>query len=136
AHGDEAVVAWAERDAASAPWGVRWIRWTAHAGPGTVRELALPPGGPGERAMAPSVAALDGGRLLLAWTEAGHGRNQVRAQVFDANDRAQGAALDVTPRDAMAGQEQIAVADLDGAHKGAVAYLVARRGVFELRATS
>jgi hypothetical protein len=136
AHGDEAIVAWAQRDGASAPWGIHWARWTPHAGPGTEHELALPAGGPGERAMAPSVAALDGGRFLLAWTEAGHGRNQVRAQVFDAANRPQGPALDVSPRDVVAGQEQIAVADLDGAQKGAVAYLVARRGAFELRATS
>jgi hypothetical protein len=136
AHGDEAVVAWAERDGATAPWGIHWARWTPHTGPGTVHELALPPGGPGERAMAPSVAALSGGRFLLAWTEAGHGRNQVRAQVVDANDRPLGAALDVSPIDAVAGQEQIAMADLDGAQKGAIAYLVARRGGFELRATA
>jgi hypothetical protein len=133
AHGDEAIVAWAQRDSATSPWGVRWARWTPHAGAGAVHDLALPPGGPGDRAMAPSVTALDGGRLLLAWTEAGHGRNQVRAQVFDGDDRPLGDVLTVSPEDVVAGQEQVALTD-DG--HGAVAYLVARRGSFELRATA
>ncbi len=83
--------------------------------------------------MAPSLVVLDEGRFLLAWTETGHGRNQVRAQVFDGSDRSVGAAFDVSPADVVAGQEQIALAD---GGKGAIAYLVARRGAFELRATS
>jgi hypothetical protein len=130
---DEAVVAWAQRDTAASPWGVRWARWTPQSGAGTVHELTLPPGGPGDRAMAPSVSALEGRRVLLAWTEAGHGKNQVRAQVFDGADRALGDALGVSPDDTVAGQEQIALAE---GGRGAIAYLVARRGAFELRATA
>ena len=130
---DEAVVAWAQRDTAASSWGVRWTRWTPHAGAGTVHELTLPPGGPGDRAMAPSVSALEGRRVLLAWTEAGHGKNQVRAQVFDGADRPLGDALGVSPDDSVAGQEQIALAE---GGRGAIAYLVARRGAFELRATA
>ncbi len=129
---DEAIVAWAQRDSAGAPWGIRWARWAPHAGQSAVHALDLPPGGPGDRAMAPSVAALDDRRFLLSWTEAGHGKNQVRAQVVDADDRPLGDALAISPKDAVAGQEQIALADGD---RGAVAYLVARRGSFELRAT-
>lgn len=133
ARGDEAVIAWAQRDTAASSWGIRWERWSAHVGPGGVHELTLPAGGPGDRAMAPSVAALDGGRFLLAWTEAGHGKNQVRAQVFDGGDRPLGEPLIVSPEDAVAGQEQIALTDTG---RGAIAYLVARRGAFELRATA
>jgi hypothetical protein len=138
ARGDEAVVAWAQRESVGARWGVRWARWTRD-GLGVVRDLPIPAGGPGERALAPSVAETGSGRLLLAWTEAGHGRNQVRAQVFDAQDRPLGAAMDVSPSDAMAGQQQIALADASGpgsAEHGAIAYFVARRGAFELRAAS
>jgi len=83
--------------------------------------------------MAPSLVTLNEGRFLLAWTETGHGRNQVRAQVFDANDRSLGATFDVSPPDAIAGQQQIALTD---GGKGAIAYLVARRGAFELVATA
>ena len=83
--------------------------------------------------MAPSVSALGSGRFLLAWTEAGHGKNQVRAQVFDAADRTIGDVLNVSPADAVAGQQQVALTD-DA--RGAVAYHVARRGSFELRATA
>jgi hypothetical protein len=133
ARGDEAIVAWAQRDVAASPWGVRWVRWTAHGGQSLVHELSLPAGGPGDRAMAPSVSALDDRRFLLAWTEAGRGKNQVRAQVFDGTDHPLGDALTVSPQDAIAGQEQIALTD---AGHGAIAYLVARRGAFELRATA
>ncbi len=132
ARGDEAIVAWAERDGQS-PWGIRWTRWTPHAGPGAVHELALPEGGPGDRAMAPSVAARGDGRFLLSWTEAGRGRNQVRAEVIDANDHPMGDALLVSPADTIAGQEAIALTD---SGRGAIAYLVAKRGAFELRATA
>lgn len=131
--GDEAIVAWAQRDSASSPWGVRWARWTSHARASVAHELAIPPGGPGDRAMAPSVSTLDDGRFLLAWTEAGHGKNQVRAQVFDAADHPLGDVLAVSQQDAIAGQEQIALTD---GGRGAIAYLVARRGAFELRATA
>jgi hypothetical protein len=132
-HGDEAIVAWAQRDSGTAPWGVRWARWTPRAVPSVAHELTLPPGGPGDRAMAPSVSALEDGNFLLAWTEAGHGKNQVRAQVFDSADRPRGDVLAVSPLDVIAGQEQIALTD---GGRGAIAYLVARRGAFELRATA
>ncbi len=132
ARGDEAVVAWAERGATGS-WGIRWARWSASAGVGDAHTLDLPPGGPGDRAMAPSVAALGEGRFLLAWTEAGHGKNQVRAQVIDASDRALGDPIAVSSPDAVAGQETIALTD---SGRGAIAYLVARRGSFELRASA
>ncbi len=130
ARGDEAVVAWAERGP-SDPWGIRWARWASGTKTET-RALALPPGGPGDRAMAPSVAALGDGRFLLAWTEAGHGRNQVRAQVIDAQDHPSGEPIAVSAPDAVAGQETIALTD---SGVGAIAYLVARRGSFELCAS-
>jgi hypothetical protein len=132
ASGEEAVVAWAQREEQSS-WSIRWTRWTPHAGPGAVHALELPPGGPGDRAMAPSVAAMTEGRFLLAWTEAGRGRNQVRAQVIDAADRPSGDPLLVSPPDAVAGQESIALGD---SGRGAIAYFVARRGAFELRASA
>jgi hypothetical protein len=132
ARGDDAVLAWAEREA-NGPWGVRWARWSTSAGVGPTHALALPPGGPGERAMAPSVAALGEGRFLLGWTETGHGKNQVRAEVIDAADHPSGEPIAVSPPDAVAGQETIALTD---SGRGAIAYLVARRGAFELRASA
>jgi hypothetical protein len=129
ARGGEAIVAWAQRDGAAAPWTVRWMRWR----PGVLiekpRALVLPPGGPGERAIAPSVAALDGGRFLLAWTEGAASRHQVRAQAFDEGDRPWGEAFDVSPPGSIAGQEQIAMAD---GSTGAVAFLSGRGRGFEL----
>jgi hypothetical protein len=131
--GDDVVIAWAQRDSAASAWGVRWARWAPRAGGGPVHALTIPPGGPGDRAMAPSVSMLDGGRILLAWTEAGHGKNEVRAEVFDSADHVIGDVIDVSPVDSVAGQQQVALTD--DAH-GAVAYLVAKRGAFELRATA
>ena len=57
----------------------------------------------------------------------------MRAQVFDGTDRPLGGVLAVSPPDAVAGQEQVALTD---AGHGAIAYLVAKRGAFELRATA
>jgi len=83
--------------------------------------------------MAPSVAALGDGRFLLAWTEAGSGRNQVRAEVIDATDHVTGEPLAVSPGDLVAGQGTIALTD---SGRGAIAYLVAKRSAFELRASA
>jgi hypothetical protein len=128
----EAIVAWTQREGVSAPWTVRWMRWR----PGTLvekpRALSLPPGGPGERAIAPSVAALEGGRFLLAWTEGAATRHQVRAQAFDANDRPVGEPMSVSPPEVVAGQEQVAVT---AGGRGVVAFLSAKGHAFELLAT-
>jgi hypothetical protein len=125
------IVAWAQRDTASAPWAVRWRRFKDFSTSGPVRSLPMPPGGPGSRAIAPSIAPLHAGRFLLAWTE-GVARHQVRAQVIGANDLPVEAPLAISQPDVDAGQGQIA---LDTEGRGAVAFLVSKGHAFELAIT-
>jgi len=132
ARGDEAVVAWAQRETKTAPWSVHWTRWRSGAEAEKSRALPIPPGGPGERALAPSVALLDRGRFLLAWTEGATSRHQVRAQVIDENDHPVGEPMAISPAEVVAGQEQIAIAE---GGRGAVAYLSSKGRSFELMAT-
>lgn len=131
AEGGVNVVAWAQRDSASAPWSLRWKRFRDVASPGPLRAFTLPIGGPGARAIAPSVAALHGGRFLLAWTE-GTTRHAVRAQVIGANDAPIGAPLTISAVDTDAGQEQVV---LDEHGRGGVAYLASKGHAFELVVT-
>ena len=125
------VVAWAQKDSAGAPWSLRWKRFRDVASPGPLRAFTLPAGGPGIRAIAPSVAALRGGRFLLAWTE-GTTRHAVRAQVIGANDAPLGAAMTLSGEGIDAGQEQIVI---DDAGRGGVAYLASKGRAFELVVT-
>ena len=83
AQGDEAIVAWAEREE-STPWGIRWTRWTskrARRGP----RARAPPRRPGDRAMAPSVAAL--GDRRFSWRGPKRGAGQRGASRGDRRDR-------------------------------------------------
>ena len=132
ARGDDVIVAWAQRDSKTSAWGVRWTRWRSGGEAEKPRSLVIPAGGPGGRAIAPSVAALDGGRFLLAWTEGASSSHQVRAQVIDELDQPRGDVLAISQPDVVAGQEQIAMAR--GGH-GAIAYLSSRGRAFELAAT-
>jgi hypothetical protein len=123
------IVAWSQRDARAGHWALRWLHWHQGAPAGPVHELT-PPGADG--AIAPSVAALEGGRFLLAWTEGGTGRHRVRAQLFSQDDQPIGSPLDVSPPGDDAGQAQLALTR-DG--HGAVGYLVAHANGFDLVAT-
>jgi hypothetical protein len=72
--------------------------------PSTTQRFSLPPGGPGGDAIAPSAAALPGGRWLLQWTEGAPGSRVVRAQVLDRDLSPRGGAIDLSPAGANAGQ--------------------------------
>ena len=137
ARGDEMIVAWAQRQTKTSGWEIHWTRWRSGAEAEKSHALTLAPGGPGERALAPSVAVLAGGRFLLAWTEGASTRHQVRAQVIDELDHPTGEALAISPPDVVAGQEQIAIARRTAKNDfaGAVAYLSSKGRSFELMAT-
>jgi hypothetical protein len=72
--------------------------------PATTQRFSLPPGGPGGDAIAPSAAALPGGRWLLQWTEGAPGSRVVRAQVLERDLSPRGGAIDLSPAGANAGQ--------------------------------
>jgi hypothetical protein len=123
---DSAVfVAWADRSASADPWRLRWVRFTAGDRPGDAHAFVPPPGGGGDSAMSPGVAALPGGRFLLVWTEGPAKQRAVRALTLAADGTPVGAPLAVSSAGINAGQGQAAV--LPDGH-GVVAYLESTEG--------
>jgi hypothetical protein len=123
------LVAWADRTAATDPWGIRWMRWSPGKAPTEPTMFAVPSGGFGQDAMAPALASVEGGRFLLAWTEGPVSGHQVRAQTLDVNGAAIGAAMTFSAEGVNAGQEQVGIA-ADG--RGLIAFMVARGKSFEV----
>lgn len=93
--------------------------------------VTIPDGGPGGNAIAPSLAALPGGRWLLMWTEGPGGRQTLRAQTYDANYQPIGAALRVSPATGSFGQGMPAVID----DKAVVLFLLASSRSYEVWGT-
>ena len=121
--GEHVIVAWADRAAPTDDWKVRWTKLKAGATTENATTLSVPPGGPGGSAMSPSVAALGGGRFLLAWTEGAVSSRQIRAIAIDADGKPSAAALAISPAGTNAGQPAATVGS-DG--RGAVAYVAAK----------
>ncbi len=93
--------------------------------------VTIPDGGPGGNAIAPSLAALPGGRWLLMWTEGPGGRQTLRAQTYDASYQPLGAALRVSPATGSFGQGMPAVID----DKAVVLFLLASSRSYEVWGT-
>jgi hypothetical protein len=105
AAGDDSVlVVFAARKTESSPWNLELATSSAGTLPGATKRFALPKGGPGGDAIAPSAASLGGGRWLLQWTEGAPGSRVVRAQVLTAELEPVGAAVDLSPTGTNAGQ--------------------------------
>jgi hypothetical protein len=130
ASGDAILVAWADRASATESWSIRWVRFTPGELAPTPKELAVPAGGLGGNVMAPSLAGLDGGRFLVAWTEGPATSHQIRALTIGADGQAIGEAIVVSPEGVNAGQGQAGIL-ADG--RGVVAYLgVTKAKTFEV----
>lgn len=129
ASGDAILVAWADRANATDSWSIRWVRFTPGELAPTPKELAVPAGGLGGNVMAPSLASLEGGRFLVAWTEGPATSHQIRALTIGADGQAIGDAIVVSPEGVNAGQGQAGVL-ADG--RGVVAYLGAKAKAFEV----
>jgi hypothetical protein len=110
AHPGSALVAFAGRDNETAEWRIRLARGEPGQLPRSVSDFALPPGGPGGGAIAPSLAALDKDRWVLQWTEGGSGQYQVRVQELTADLAPVGSPALASPKGASAGQGVIWVA--------------------------
>lgn len=130
--GEHAFVVWSDRASAQDPWGLRYVVFGAGKEASAPKSFTLPPGGLGEQAMSPGVAALPGEQFLLLWTEGPTSSHQVRAIVIGANGEAHGAPLTVSADGVNAGQGQAAF--VDGGH-GLVAFLGASGKNFEVVAT-
>lgn len=129
--GDAVVVAWAERSAANEPWGVRWLRWQPGRAASPSRAFEVPPGGPGEGAMSPHVAALGEDAFFLTWTEGPRKAHRVRGQAVAIDGEPIGKVVEISPDDANAGQGKMVFAE-DG--RGFAVYFTEARGGFELAA--
>jgi hypothetical protein len=122
---DHVLVAWADRTAASAAWSIRWADWRPGSEPAAPTPFTVPPGGGGTFAMAPSLAPISGGRVVMVWTEGLGKRHEVRAQALDATDRPIGSALTVSADTVNAGQ---GVPALTADGRGAVVFMAAPSG--------
>lgn len=116
--GSGTVVAFADRASTAEPWSIRLGAGTGTAPPRSTVAFSVPAGGPGQDAIAPSVAGLGDGRVLLVWTE-GSQDHVVRAQVLGPELSPSGAAFAVSRPGTNAGQGAVAIRD----GRGMVAYL-------------
>ena len=98
------LIAFAGRDDEAADWRIRLTSAEPPQMPRTVIDFALPAGGPGGGAIAPSLAALDDDRWVLQWTEGGSGQYQVRVQQLTRDLAPVGAPVLASPKGASAGQ--------------------------------
>jgi len=114
------LVAWADRPAPSAPWAIRWLTWHPGLAPSTPTVFAVPLGGSGGQVMSPALTALDGDRFVMAWTEGGGAKHEVRAVALDATEHLVGTALTVSNVGVNAGQGVPALTP-DG--RGAIVFL-------------
>ena len=110
AHARTALLAFAGRDDENADWRIRLARAEAGQIPRAVSDFALPAGGPGGGAIAPSLAALDKDRWVLQWTEGGSGQYQVRVQELTADLAPVGSPALASPKGASAGQGAVWIA--------------------------
>jgi hypothetical protein len=127
-----AMVAWADRATAADPWRLRWVHFHAGAAPGEPETFTPPPGGKGEQAMSPSIAALPGNRFLFVWSEGPPSRHNVRAVTLSDQGKPLGRPLEISKEGTNAGQGQ---ASVTASGKGVVAFLQSTETGFELAAT-
>lgn len=130
--GEQIFVAWADRAGPDDEWRVRWAKLKIGDAAADGETFTPPAGGPGGAAMSPSLAALGGGRALLAWTEGPVASHQVRAITLDADGKPTGAALAISSAGVNAGQPAAAVG-ADG--RGAVAYIALKGKATTVQAT-
>jgi hypothetical protein len=136
ASGNTLHVAWADRAATSDPWSLRLARLAIGDATADASNFPAPAGGLGSNLMSPGIAAVGADRFLLAWTEGPVAAHQVRAQTLDAQGKAVGDPLTISPATLNAGQPQPAVL-ADG--RGLVAFVAqagdARRRTYDVMAS-
>jgi hypothetical protein len=103
------LVAWADRAQASAPWALRWMRFTPGEASAEAKSFVPSEGGLGEHAMSPAIAAAGQGRFVLVWTEGPVSNHQVRAQTISGSGAPIGTAMAISDSGVNAGQAQLAI---------------------------
>jgi hypothetical protein len=129
ASGTTVLVAWADHDAASSPYSIRYVLFDVSGSPGDAATFSLPPGGEGTQGMSPGVAGVSGDRFVIVWTEGAEGRHQVRMETLGKDGHPLGAATTLSPSGVNAGQGQAAATE--GGH-GAAAFLQESGNLFEI----
>ncbi len=136
AQGGAILVAWADRAEPSAPWSLRWMRFSPGDASAEAKPFVPSEGGLGEHAMSPTIAAAGQGRFVIAWTEGPVATHQVRAQTMTGSGVPLGPAMAISDSGVNAGQSQLAI--LPDGH-GVVAYLAssgaAPKASYEVLAT-
>jgi hypothetical protein len=99
---EQGLVLFSARNDKAEPYRVYAALAAPGQAPGVVRALDLPSEGGG--AIAPSVAALPGGRYLVQWTDGNVGQYQVHVRILDSALAPVGDALLVSGKGANAGQ--------------------------------
>jgi len=100
----DVLIAFAARPTETAYWTIQLASARHGELPKAVKDLAIPPGGPGSEAISPAVAGLSGGRWFVQWTEGSSGQRQVRGQMLGSELAPIGAAVSVSSEEANAGQ--------------------------------
>jgi hypothetical protein len=117
---DKVMVAWADRAAATDAWGLRYVAFRPGEAPGAPVSFTAPAGGMGNHVMSPGLAAVEGDRFVLVWTEGPTASHQVRALTLSPTGSAYGDPMLISAEGVNAGQAQVAVRS-DG--QGVVAFL-------------
>ena len=78
----DVVIAFAARPTEAAYWTIQLASARHGELPKAVKDLAIPPGGPGSEAISPAMAGLPSGRWFVQWTEGSSGQRQVRGQML------------------------------------------------------
>jgi hypothetical protein len=129
-NGVEIAVSFAWRASPSDPWTLRLAHGPRGDDLKTAAAFALPTGGPGGDAFAPSLAGMSDGRWLLAWTEGTSGNRAVRAVTLSPAAQPFGDAVVLSQGVASAGQANLAM--LGGDAGLAVFLTTPRPGLYDL----
>jgi hypothetical protein len=131
--GDDVVVAWARGADAPTSMELGWLTWHPGEPPALPTSWHAPSGGLGGSALAPSLASLGGGALLVVWAEGPIQTHELRAQVVDAKGAPRGAAVNVSDAGInVLGPAQAALTE-DG--RGVVSFYASGDTGFDLVAT-
>jgi hypothetical protein len=117
---DKVMVVWADRAAATDSWALRYVLFSPGEQAGAPIGFTPPGGGMGGHVMSPGLAAVEGDRFVLVWTEGQTSTHQVRALTLSPSGSAYGDPMLISAEGVNAGQAQVAVR-ADG--QGVVAFL-------------
>ncbi len=131
-NGKKVALAVATRESARSPWGIRIATAAAGELPIAAHYFALPGGGPGHDAFAPTLTGLSNGRWLIQWTEGTPRHRVVRVQTLASDLSPVGAAITLSPSGANAGQGVVQ----SSAGQAVGFYLIKGRHGYQLWASS